>query len=236
MVSKVMKTGRDDLIALLDERVLVCDGGMGTEFYARGVFINQCYDALNISRPALVRELHQCYVDAGVDIIETNTFAANRFRLTPHGLAEDLEAINVKGVELAREAAGDDVLVAGAIGPLGLRIEPWGPTSVDEAKEAFLEQAKILLKTGVDLFILETFSDLNEIHQAISAIRELATDKLLIAQMTIGHDGSGLYGTQPETFGSRLEQWGADVVGAQLFRWSRDDVDSHRKIGCFNEL
>jgi len=202
-----------DLLALLDQRVLVCDGGTGTQFYARGVFINQCYDALNLTRPELVKEVHQGYVDAGVDIIETNTFAANRLRLAPYGLAEELEEINRRGATLARQVAGTEVRVAGAIGPIGLRLEPWGPTSVDEAREAFREQASILLGAGVDLFILETFADVNEIHQAIAAVREVAPDVALVAQMTVGHDGAGLYGTQPETFAPRLEQWGADVIG-----------------------
>ena len=198
---------------MVDSRILVCDGGTGTQFYNRGVFINCCYDALNLSRPTLVGEVHQGYVDAGADIIETNTFSANRFRLTPHGLIESLEEINRRGVEIARKAAGTKALVAGAIGPIGLRIEPWGPTSVDEAREAFAEQAKILFENGVDLFILETFSDLSEIHQAILAVKEVAPDKPFITQMTIGHDGSGLYGTNPETFVERLSSWGADVVG-----------------------
>jgi homocysteine S-methyltransferase len=198
---------------LVDERILVCDGGTGTQFYNRGVFINCCYDALNLTRPALVEEVHRGYVEAGADIIETNTFSANRFRLSPHGLEDSIEEINRRGVELARKAATDNVMIAGAIGPIGLRIEPWGPTSVDEARAAFKEQAEILFDNGIDLFILETFSDLSEIQQALLAVREVAPDLPVIAQMTIGHDGSGLYGTEPSTFLERLEDWGADAVG-----------------------
>jgi len=202
-----------DLTHILEERIIVADGGVGTQLYSRGVFINQCYDALNLSRPDLVADVHRSYVEVGASIIETNTFSANRFKLESHGLIADLEEINRTGATIARQVADENVLVAGAIGPLGIRIEPWGPTSVEEAEAAFAEQGQALLDGGVDMFLLETFSDLSEIHQAIKAIRKLAPDKAIIAQMTIGHDGAGLYGTTPETFARRLDQWGADVIG-----------------------
>src|SRR3954454_8611031 len=147
----------------LDQRVLVCDGAMGTMLYAKGVFINKSFDALNITQPDLVAEVHQEYVLAGADILETNTFGANRIKLASFGLADKLHDINVAGAQIARRAAGDRAYVAGAIGPLGIRIEPWGKTGVDEAREYFCEQAKALLEGGVDLFILETFRDLNEV-------------------------------------------------------------------------
>ena len=125
----------------LGARVLVADGAMGTVLYSKGVFINRCFDELNLSSPELVKETHQGYVKAGAEILETNTFGANRARLAAFGLAEKLQAINQAGVRLAREAAGDHVFVAGAIGPLGLRIEPLGATSFAEAREIFREQA-----------------------------------------------------------------------------------------------
>ena len=193
-------------------RVLLFDGAFGTMLYARGVYINQCYDSLNLHNAQLVREIHGDYVAAGADVVETNTFGANRVKLRDHGVEGDLEAINRQGVVLAREAAGDAVFVAGAMGPLGLKIEPWGPTSVDEARAIFHEQAAALAAEGVDLFVLETFGDLNEIHQALAAVRAVS-DLPVVAQMTLQEDGNSLYGTPPELFARRLEEWGADVVG-----------------------
>src|SRR5438132_1874463 len=141
----------------LNNRVMVADGAMGTVLYSKGVFINRCYDELNLSAPAMIRETHQEYVKAGAEILETNTFGANRPRLAAFGLAEKLRAINQAGVRLAREAAGDAAYVAGAIGPLGVRIEPLGPTSFAEARAFFREQADALVEAGVDLLSLETF-------------------------------------------------------------------------------
>jgi len=207
------KTDRQTFPECLERRrVLLFDGAIGTMLYAKGVFINQCYDSLNLHGAKLVREVHQEYVDAGADVVETNTFGANRVKLKAHGFEGDLEAINRQGVALAREAAGEDIFVAGAIGPLGLKIEPWGPTSVDEAREFFTEQAAALAAEGVDLFVLETFGDLNEIHQALAAVRAVS-DLPVVAQMTLQQDGNSLYGTPPELFARRLEEWGADVVG-----------------------
>ncbi|HXI29031.1 MAG TPA: homocysteine S-methyltransferase family protein, partial [Vicinamibacterales bacterium] len=136
----------------LDERVLVCDGAMGTMLYAKGVFINKSFDALNVTQPDLVAEVHQEYVRAGADIVETNTFGANRIKLGSFGLADKLHAINEQGARIARHAADDKAYVAGAIGPLGVRIEPWGRTGVDEARDYFREQARALAAGGVDLF------------------------------------------------------------------------------------
>ena len=199
-------------IEALNQRVLVCDGAMGTMLYSKGVFINKSFDALNLSRPELVEDVHQEYVRAGADIIETNTFGANRIKLGSFGLAESLVAINVEGVRIARRAAGDRAYVAGSIGPLGIRIEPWGKTGVDEAREYFREQARALLDGGVDLFVLETFRDLNEIGAAIDAVRSLS-DLPIIAQMTTEEDGNTLDGTPPERFAPELEQRGATVIG-----------------------
>src|ERR1700681_1293942 len=137
----------------LEDRVLVCDGAMGTMLYARGVFINKSFDALNLSQPDLVTEIHQEYVRAGADIVETNTFGANRIKLGSFGLADKLHAINEQGARIARHAAREQAYVAGSIGPLGIRIEPWGKTGVDEAQGYFREQAEALEEGGVDLFI-----------------------------------------------------------------------------------
>ena len=194
------------------DRILVVDGAMGTMLYAKGVYINRCYDELNLSNPDLVREIHSEYIRAGADIIETNTFGATAHKLQQYGLDSSLHEINAIAARIAREAAGDRVYVAGAIGPLGLRIEPYGPTSYAEAKEMFKAQAAALLEGGVDLFCLETFSDVSEIRQAIDAVRELC-DLPIVAQMTIMTDGNTLFGTTPELFTERLDNWGADVIG-----------------------
>lgn len=196
----------------LRERVLVCDGAMGTMLYARGIFLNQCFDQLNLTHPGLVSRVHEDYVQAGADVIETNTFGANRVKLGTVGLAAEAHAINVAGATLARRAAGDRVFVAGAIGPLGVRIEPWGRTGTAEAEAVFREQAAALVEGGVDLFILETFRDVNELVAAIKGVRAVSALPI-VAQMTTEDDGNSLDGTPPEVFAPALESAGADVIG-----------------------
>jgi methionine synthase I (cobalamin-dependent)/5,10-methylenetetrahydrofolate reductase len=203
---------RADFLTALDQSVLVCDGAMGTMLYAKGVFINKSFDELNLTRPELVTEVHREYVRAGADIIETNTFGANRVKLAAFDLVRSLDVINLKGVKLARAAAGNAGYVAGAIGPLGIRIEPWGKTGIDEAREYFREQAAALLEGGVDLFVLETFRDLNEIGAAIDAVRSLSNLPIM-AQMTTEEDGNTLDGTPPERFAPELERRGATILG-----------------------
>ena len=194
------------------DHVTVFDGAMGTQLYAKGVYINRSYDELNLTHPDLVRAVHEEYVRAGAEVIETNTFTATAHKLQQYGLEGRLREINATAARLAREAAGGRAYVAGAMGPLGLRIEPYGPTSFDEAKELFKQQAEALLEGGVDLFILETFSDVSEVRQAIRAVRELS-DLPIVAQMTISLDGNTSFGTTPEVFTARLDEWGADVIG-----------------------
>ncbi len=201
----------------LAERVLVCDGAMGTMLYGRGVFINRCFESLTLSEPALVREVHEQYLRAGADVIETNTFGANRMKLRAFGLGNRVSEINQAAAVLAREARDaapgePKAYVAGAIGPLGVRVEPWGKTGVDEAEAMFREQAEGLLAGGVDLFMLETFRDLNEMGAAIAAVRSV-TDLPIVAQMTTEEDGNSLDGTPPEQFAPALVARGADVVG-----------------------
>jgi methionine synthase / methylenetetrahydrofolate reductase (NADH) len=196
----------------LDERVLVCDGAMGTMLYARGVFINRCFDSLNIMSPDTVMDVHQDYVRAGADVLETNTFGANRVKLRSFGLGDKVREINAEAARLARKAARDQVYVAGAIGPLGVRIEPWGKMGTDEAEAFFREQAEALAAGGVDAFILETFRDLNEIGAAIAAVRSVS-NLPIVAQMTIEDDGNSLDGTPPEQFAPEMERRGADIVG-----------------------
>jgi methionine synthase I (cobalamin-dependent) len=197
---------------LTDGRPHLFDGAMGTMLYARGVYINRCYDELNVREPDLVREIHREYVRAGAEILETNSYGANRVKLAHYGLEAEVHAINARAAEIARSASLGRACVAGAIGPLGLRIEPYGPTSVDEAYEYFREQAEGLLAGGVDLFILETFSDLVEIQQALRAVRSLA-DLPVVAQVVIREDGHTPLGAAAEIAAERLTEWGADVVG-----------------------
>ena len=196
----------------IDDRVLVCDGAMGTMLYAKGVFINRCFDALNLTQPDVVSDVHQDYVRAGADVLETNTFGANRVKLRAFGLSDRIRDINLAGATLARKAAAGRVYVAGAIGPLGIRIEPWGKTGVDEAEGWFREQAQALAEGGVDLFVLETFRDVNELGAAIAAVRSVCSLPI-IAQMTIEEDGNSLDGAPPEQFAPELERRGADVIG-----------------------
>ena len=198
---------------LIREHVLLCDGAMGTMLYNKGFYINSCFDELNLTNPDVVKGVHREYAQSGVDIVETNTFGANRHKLHKYGLEDKVAEINRSGAQIAREAVGDDIIIAGSIGPLGTKIEPWGPTSIDEAKEAFSEQAQALLEGDVDLFILETFSDINEIHQAIRAVQGLGQPSTIIAQMTIDEDGNSLYGTTPEVFTKKLEEWKVHVIG-----------------------
>src|SRR3990170_2487803 len=151
----------DFIQAVADEHVYLFDGAMGTMLYSKGVFINKCYDELNVRSPEIVAEVHRQYVRAGAEIIETNTYGANRLKLRGFGIEEELRDINVRGAQIAREAAGDSVYVAGAMGPLGIRIEPYGPTSLEEARAFFREQAEALRDSGVDLFVLETMSNIS---------------------------------------------------------------------------
>jgi homocysteine S-methyltransferase len=202
----------EPFLEALGRRVLVCDGAMGTMLYARGIFINRSFEALNLVEPDLVLDVHRQYVRAGADVIETNTFGANRIKLATFGLAGALADMNAAGARLARQAARDRVYVAGAIGPLGIRIEPWGKTGVDEAEGFFREQAEALAEGGVDLFVLETFRDLNEIGAAIAAVRSVS-DKPIVAQMTTEEDGNSLDGTPPEKFAPELVRRGAHVIG-----------------------
>ena len=205
-----MSVTLQDLIA--DGRAHVVDGAMGTMLYGKGVFVNVCYDELNLEQPDMVREVHDEYVHAGAEILETNTFGANPVKLSGFGLEERTEAINRAGAELAREAAVGRASVVGAVGPLGIRIEPWGATAFEEAVAFFGRQVRGLLDGGVDGFCLETFSDLSELEAAFRAVRSL-TDLPVLAQVTIGENGATPGGTTMEAAGTAMAEWGVDVAG-----------------------
>src|SRR2546430_4001333 len=197
---------------LNDGKVHALDGAMGTMLYSKGFFLNVCYDELNVKQPKLVQEVHEAYVRPGAELLETNTFGANPVKLGTFGLADDTEQINRTAAELARKASAGRASVVGAIGPLGVRLESFGALSREEAFAHFQRQVQGLVAGGVDGFILETFSDVDEIHQALRAVRSVS-DLPIIAQMTIGDDGLTHYGTAPETFAQQLDEWGADVIG-----------------------
>jgi homocysteine S-methyltransferase len=195
-------------------RILVADGAMGTVLYSRGVFINRCYDELNLSSPDLVRQVHRDYAEAGAEILETNTYGANRARLAGFRFAEKLVDINAAGVRLAREAAQGEAFVAGAMGPLGVHLEPLGPTSLAEARGIFREQAEVLIGCGADLLVLETFGDLNELREAIFAAREAAgAGPVIVAQVAVDDFGRLSNGASIEAFAREMEAWPADVLG-----------------------
>jgi methionine synthase / methylenetetrahydrofolate reductase(NADPH) len=227
-----MKTFRDRL----QKDIIVFDGGVGTYLYEKGIFINTCFDELNLINPDLVSEVHRDYVTAGADVIETNTFGANRFKLAPYGLETRVEEVNRKGAEIARKVAGANTLVAGSVGPLGVQIEPLGKLSYDEAKEAFAEQIRGLLAGGVDLVILETFSLISEIQQAIRAVRELNGDIPLIAQITVGDDGKLLSGATLESFVAGMKDLKVDAIGMNCSVGPRAMLDALEDLRSLTTL
>ncbi len=212
------------LSELFSTRSVLCDGAMGTMLYGRGVFIHRCYDELNLSQPELIRAVHEEYLQAGAEILETNTFGANRYRLQRHGLQDQVRAMNLAGAQLARHAVDQmhdklaaNAYVAGSVGPLGVQIEPLGKVAFEEARAAFAEQIGALAEggpgIGVDLLMLETMTSLSEVHQAILAAREAAPQLPVIVMMTIDEEGNALDGSSPETAAARLTEWGADAIG-----------------------
>ncbi|HEX4772783.1 MAG TPA: bifunctional homocysteine S-methyltransferase/methylenetetrahydrofolate reductase [Bryobacteraceae bacterium] len=222
--------------ATLQSKTLVADGAMGTMLYGKGVFINRCFDELNLSAPQLVKEVHQEYVKAGAEIVETNTFGATRVRLAAFGFAEKLRAINEAGVRLARESAAGKAFVAGAIGPLGAQIEPLGSLSFAEARAAFREQAETLVTSGVDLLILETFYDLNELREALIAVREAAGDGMVIvAQLTVNDDGTLRDGSSTETFTRALNGLPVDVIGINCSAGPKVALETIEKMAAYTQ-
>jgi len=217
----------------LQSKIMVADGAMGTMLYSKGIFINRCFDELNLSSPQLVRDIHQEYVRSGAEILETNTFGSNRVRLGAFGLAEKLRAINEAGVRLARQAAGNHSFVAGAMGPLGVKIEPLGPTSFAEARSVFREQAEALYAAGIDLIVLETFFELNELREAISAAREVVgPDMVIMAQVTVEDDGRLRDGASTATFTKSLDEWPVDVIGVNCSAGPKVALETVEKMAA----
>ncbi len=196
---------------------ILCDGAMGTEIFARGIPFDRCFDELNLSQPDMILDIHRRYVEAGAEVLETNTFGANHFRLIEHQFESKVAEINQAGVRLARLAADESrrkVYVAGSVGPLGVRLAPLGRVQVSQARHAFLAQIQALHQAGVDALILETFSDLNEIREAILAAKEVAPGVPVIAQMTFTEDGRTPLGDWPDAVARTLADLEVDVIGA----------------------
>ena len=202
----------------LQKHILVADGAMGTMLYSKGAFINRCFDELNLSLPALVRDVHQEYIRAGSEIIETNTFGANRKRLGSFG-------------RIAREAARDQAFVAGAVGPLGIRIEPLGTTTLQAARAIFREQMDALVETGVDLLMLETFRHLNELREAVFAARECGGPDLPVAAyVSIEDDGTLADGASTEDFTRQMDEWPVDIIGLNCSSGPKVMLETIEKI------
>lgn len=197
---------------LKNGQLILFDGGTGTMLYNKGIFINKNFDMLNIEQARIVQEIHSDYIAAGAEVIETNTFGANPVKLRTHGLEDKIELINRTGAELAREVAGENVLVAGSIGPLGIKIEPLGPTSFDEAKAYFEQQVKPLLAGGVDLFVIETFTNIDELTQAVRAVRQ-HSDLPILASITVDDEGRTPLGMPASIFTPALDQLEIDAIG-----------------------
>jgi methionine synthase / methylenetetrahydrofolate reductase(NADPH) len=226
-----------NFLARLKASPVLCDGAMGTLLYSKGIFINRCYDELNVSQPDLIRGIHHEYLQAGAEVIETNTFGGNAIRLERHGLRDKVHDINFHGARLAKEAAKSfDGWVAGAVGPLGIRIEPLGKTSFQEARDIFREQIAALLEGGVDILILETFGYIDELHQAIHAARELDPRVPVVAQVTLDEESNCLDGSTPEIFAPRIEEWGADVIGCNCSVGPVTMLDSVERIRAATTL
>ncbi len=205
---------------IFSNRPVLADGAMGTVLYARGIFINRCYDELNLSDPNLILSIHEEYLQAGAEILETNTFGANRFRLTRHGLSSKVADINAAGVRLARQAVehlkekqAGTAYVAGSIGPLGVRLEPLGKTGLEEARAAFAEQIRALADAGVDLLIIETMPALNEAREALLAAQETAPNLPVLVMVTVDDDSNCLDGSSPQQAAALLTEWGAGAIG-----------------------
>ncbi|HEX8710309.1 MAG TPA: bifunctional homocysteine S-methyltransferase/methylenetetrahydrofolate reductase [Terracidiphilus sp.] len=205
---------------IFDERPVLADGAMGTVLYSRGILISRCYDELNLSDPGLILAVHEEYLQAGAEILETNTFGANRFRLAHHGLADKVTEINAAGVLVARQAVNHfrekqagEAWVAGSLGPLGVRLEPLGKTGLDEAREAFAEQINALARAGADLLIVETMPALNEAREALAAARQVAPNLPILVMVTVDDDSNCLDGSSPEQAAALLSEWGADAIG-----------------------
>jgi len=227
--TKVQAAGVKPFLDRIAEGVIVCDGAMGTMLYSRGVFLNRCFDELNLSSPALVKSVHDEYLAAGADVVETNTFGAHRYKLGPHGLEKQVRKINREGARIAREAAHDRGLVAGSLGPVGKPLVPFGNISLSDAISSYAEQVAGLLEGGVDLFIIETMPSLDQANAALTAVRA-ASDLPVIVSLTFNEEGTTLYGDRPEDLVGVLEGWGVNVIGANCSQGPQPMLETVQRL------
>ncbi|MEZ4589994.1 MAG: bifunctional homocysteine S-methyltransferase/methylenetetrahydrofolate reductase [Chloroflexota bacterium] len=207
---------RQTFLSRLRERPFLFDGAMGTLLHSRGVPMDTSFDGINLTQPAVVADIHRAYIEAGSDIIETNSFGANRYKLAEYGLQNQVQQINAAAVNIARRVIGSafrEVWLAGSVGPLGVRLAPLGRVTLAEAADAFREQIEALVAEGVDLLVLETMSDLYEMETAVAVARELAPDLPIVAQMTFTRDDRTLLGHAPSVVAQRLAALDVDAIG-----------------------
>jgi methionine synthase I (cobalamin-dependent)/5,10-methylenetetrahydrofolate reductase len=229
--AKSKETAARPFLDRVSEGVVICDGAMGTMLYNKGIFLNRCFDELNLSNPALVRSIHDEYVAAGVDVLETNTFGAHRFKLGPHGLEKQVLAINREGARIAREAAAGRALVAGSIGPIGKHLQPIGSVSAEDAATAYREQAEGLVDGGVDLFMIETMPSLEQARAALAAVRSVS-DLPVTVSLTFNDDGTSLYGERPEDVVAALEALGVAVIGANCTQGPQPMLETVQRMSA----
>lgn len=229
---------REKFIDVLGERVILMDGAMATELYDEGVFINMSYDALSLYKPSLVEKVHRSYRKAGAEVLTTNTFGANRFRLIPYGKENEVADITAAGVRLAKKVAGDQAWVAGSIGPTGVQLSPIGVVSPGEAYAAYREQAAVMAEEGVDLFLLETFSSLKEAWQAFRACRKVAPEIPILTCMSFHYDLSGkqLPGPTPEEAAKTISSWGAEAMGVNCANGPKMVLEAVQRMAAATEL
>jgi len=229
--TKAQASGVKPFLERLRDGVVVCDGAMGTMLYSRGVFVNRCFDELNLSNPGLVQGVHQEYVESGADVIETNTFGAHRFKLGPHGFESQVVKINREGARIARAAAQGQALVAGSIGPLGKPLEPFGNIAFDDAVAAYREQAQGLVEGGVDLFLLETMPSLDQARAAVTAVQTLS-ELPIVVSLTFNEEGTTAYGEQPEDVVRTAEEWDVAVVGANCSQGPQQMLETVKRMAA----
>ena len=229
--TKGAAVGVKPFLERLQEGVVVCDGAMGTVLYSRGVFVNRCFDELNVSNGDLVSGVHVDYVEAGADVVETNTFGAHRLKLGPHGFDKDVRKINREGARLARQAAGAKALVGGAIGPLGKPLEPFGNLSYTEAVSVYREQVEGLVEGGVDLFLVETMPSLDQARAAVEAVRGFSALPIVVS-MTFNEEGTTFYGDRPEDVVRTVEAWDVAVVGANCSQGPQPMLETMERMAA----
>jgi methionine synthase I (cobalamin-dependent)/5,10-methylenetetrahydrofolate reductase len=229
--TKAQASGVKPFLERLRDGVVVCDGAMGTMLYSRGVFVNRCFDELNLSNPGLVQGIHQEYIESGADVVETNTFGAHRFKLGPHGFDGQVMKINREGARIARAAAQGQALVAGSIGPLGKPLEPFGNIAFDDAVAAYREQAQGLVEGGVDLFLLETMPSLDQARAAVTAVQTLS-ELPIVVSLTFNEEGTTAYGEKPEDVVRTAEEWDVAVVGANCSQGPQQMLETVKRMAA----